>query len=134
VNEAELLSQVLTARQMLDVTITQTIGLTFALIVAVFFFAHRSGWLMKTAIFLLYALAWFVMVSSAFGTGQHLVGLYSQLSQLSSSGEAGVSTDLVLDAMSGTGARMYWLAVNAANFVQLIGGGAFLFFWKPKTA
>lgn len=130
-SEAELLSQVLSARQMLDNTITQMIGLTFALIVAVFFFAHRSGWLMKTAIFLLYALGWFVMVSSAFGTGQHLVGLYSELNQLSNNGEAGITAGLVLDAMSGWGAQMYWLAVNAANFVLLIGGGAFLFFWKP---
>ncbi|MFC4724512.1 hypothetical protein AB6B38_00395 [Glycocaulis abyssi] len=132
-SEAELLSQVLAARQMLDVTITQMIGLTFALIVAVYFFVHRSGWQMKTAVFLLYALGWFVMVQSAAHTGQYLVGLYSELGALASSGEAGSTTYIVLESVSGVWARVYLLTLNGANFVLLVGGAVFLFFWKPKA-
>ncbi|MHA7871189.1 MAG: hypothetical protein ACX939_02445 [Hyphococcus sp.] len=131
--EAQLLDLLINARTQLDATFAQLITLNFAMVVAIYYFLHRSGVKLKIAVFLLYLLGWFVFWSSAGITGAQLQGLVTQLNDLEQSGDAGATTTLVLSQFSGLYNLFYLIAINAANFLLLIGAFIFLFFWKPPA-
>ncbi len=132
VTEAEILEQVIAARSYLDVTISQVIGLTVAMVVGVYYFLHRSGWMVKVGVFLLYALGWFVMASSAGITSRHLLGLYSDLAALAAQGPVSAAAASVLQTMRDPLGAAYIVATNIGASLLPVGAFVFLFFWKPR--
>ncbi len=130
--EAEILEQVIAARSALDLTISQVIGLTVAMVVGVYYFLHRSGLAVKVGVFLLYALGWLVMASSAGITSRHLLGLYSDLSTLSAQGPVTAASANVMQTMREPLGAAYMVATNIGASLLLVGAFVFLFFWKPR--
>lgn len=132
--EAEILDQVIAARSYLDLTISQVIGLTVAMVVGVYYFLHRSGWMVKVGVFLLYALGWFVMASSAGITSRHLLGLYSELAALAAQGPVSAASANVMQTMREPLGAAYMVATNIGASLLLLGAFVFLFFWMPAPA
>lgn len=131
--EAEILEQVIAARSSLDVTISQVIGLTVAMVVGVYYFLHRSGWVVKVGVFLLYALGWFVMAASAGITSRHLLGLYSDLAALAAQGPVSAASANLLQTQREPLGAAYMVATNIGASLLLVGAFVFLFFWKPRA-
>ena len=131
--EAELLELFTLARAQLDAAFAQVIALNFAMIVAIFYFLHRSGLRLKIAVFILYTIGWYIFVASAGLAGLQMQGLVTELAALQNAGAAGVTTMLLLETLNSPQNIVYLVAANAANFLLLIGVFIFLFFWKPPT-
>lgn len=131
--EYELLELFTMARSQLDNAIAQTITLNFALVVAIFYFLHRSGLVLKIGVFALYAIGWFVTVSSGSLAATQMVGIISDLQLLEQDGNAGSATAMLLATLNSSYNTAYVIAANAANFLLLIGAFLFLFFWKPPA-
>lgn len=130
--EAEILDQVIAARSALDMTISQVIGLTVAMVVGVYYFLHRSGWVVKVGVFLLYALGWLVMASSAGITSRHLLGLHGDLAALAAQGPVSETAASVIRTMREPLGAAYLVATNIGASLLLVGAFVFLFFWKPR--
>lgn len=60
-SEAQLLELFAAYRNQMDAAFAQTIGISSALVVGIYYFLHRSGLAMKIAIFVLFC-AWLVHV------------------------------------------------------------------------
>lgn len=130
-NEAQLLELFSGYRNQMDAAFAQTIGISSALVVGIYYFLHRSGLAMKIAVFVLFALGWFMCVSSGALASQQMVGAVRDLAVLRDQGSASVSTDVLLQTLQSPTNTAYVVAANAVNFLLLIGAFAFLFFWKP---
>ncbi|NNC71787.1 MAG: hypothetical protein HKN78_02815 [Sphingomonadaceae bacterium] len=130
-SEADLLYHFILVREQLDATIAQTVGLTLALFVGIFYFLHRAGWRLKAALFVMYLLGWFTFVTSGALASEQLIGILGDLAGRVEAGEASIAARRVVASMSGT-TNMFWvITVNIANYVLLAAVIGFLFFWKP---
>ncbi|MEO1656215.1 MAG: hypothetical protein AAFR65_00710 [Pseudomonadota bacterium] len=132
--EAELIGIYSTARTQLDAAITQLIALNFALIIAVFYFLHRSNFAMKLSVFLVYLFGWTTFGSSAAISGKQIEGAARDLVALKDAGPVTVSTQHLLDVWGSTGAIIYLVALNTVNILLVISAFFVLFFWKPQDA
>jgi hypothetical protein len=132
-NEVQLLELFSGYRTQMDTALAQTIGISSALVVGIYYFLHRSGIAMKIAIFVLFALGWFISVSSGALAAQQLSGVVHDLVALAGKEEVGQSTMLLLETLRSPTNTAYVVAANAVNFLMLIGGFLFLFFWKPPV-
>ena len=129
--EAEILDQVIAARAALDATISQVIGLTVAMVVGAYYFLHRSSLGVKIGVFLLYALGWLVMASSAGIASRLLLGLYADLGALAARGPVSAASANVMQTMREPLGAVYMVATNIGASLLLVGAFVFLFFWKP---
>lgn len=114
--------------------IGQMISLHLAIIVAIFYFLHRSGAAMKIAIFVLYTLGYATLIGLMYNLSLQIVGAREDLLALAQSGHR----------LSGIAEAAYTQTDRAfSNWVSLVanlsfaalwlGTTYFLFFWKqPK--
>lgn len=133
--EAEILTLLQSYHDAQAALIGQVVSLHFALVVAVFYFLHRSGLRMKLAIFVLYTLGNLLFLGLIYNITVKVVAARAELEAMR---EAGVHlTRVGLSVLDSTGAPFVNVASLAANiaFVALwIGAVYFLFFWKPHPA
>lgn len=129
-SEAEILQGVLLARTQLDTTLTQTISITFALIVAVYYFVHRSSILIKLFVLGLYIIGWLTFMVSGILTADHLNGLLKALSSLAQETEISVAGSAILKSLQSTTYSLFLIMANIVNFIVLFGVIGLLFFWK----
>ncbi len=132
-NEVQLLELFSGYRTQMDTALAQTIGISSALVVGIYYFLHRSGIAMKIAIFVLFALGWFISVSSGALAAQQMSGVVHDLVALAEKEETSESTRLLLELLRSPTNTAYVMAANAVNFLMLIGAFLFLFFWKPPV-
>jgi hypothetical protein len=116
------------------VLIGQMISLHLAMVVGIYYFLHRSGLAMKSAIFVLYSVGYATLLGLLYNLSLQIVGARSDLIALTERGER----------LSGVGYAAFrqteaaftnWVSVLAnISFVALwFGTLFFLFFWKrPK--
>lgn len=129
--EANLLELFNQLRTQMDMALAQTIAITLAVLVGVYYFIHRAGRALKLAVAVLYVLGWYLNVSSGALAAQMMMGVLADLQALVDAGTASQSTRLLLKVITSTGNTVYVIAANAANFLLLIGSLVFLFFWQP---
>lgn len=131
--EAELIEIYGTARTQLDAAVAQLIALNFALIIGVYYFLHRSSFMMKFGIFLIYVFGWLTFISSAGFSGVQISGAAQDLAALQEAGPVSITTENLLDVWQTLSAYVYLAALNAVNFLMVISGFLVLFFWKPRS-
>ncbi|MEO1042446.1 MAG: hypothetical protein AAFX52_09150 [Pseudomonadota bacterium] len=131
-SEAELIEIYSTARTQLDAAIAQLIALNFALIIGVFYFLHRSNFMMKLFVFLIYLFGWITFASSASISGEQIEGAARDLVILQEAGPVSIATEKLLEVWDSTSAVIYLVALNAMNILLVISAFFVLFFWKPR--
>lgn len=131
-SEAEILQLLENYTEQQTQLIIQIVSLHFALVVAVFYFLHRSGLAMKLAIFALYMLGNTLFLGLIYNLSLKVVAARTDLLALQARG-------VELSAMSNTVLDNLRPFINAASlianisFVALwIGAVYFLFFWKKR--
>jgi len=126
--EAEILTHIAAARAHMDMALGQLIALHLAMVVGIFYFLHRAGLALKIGVFILYALGWYILVTSVSVTSQHLFGLYQDLQGTGE--QISRESGQLLRAVGSPWMTAYVVAFNAANLLLLAGTFGFLFFWK----
>ena len=134
-SEAEILALLQSYADAQAALIGQVVSLHFALVVAAFYFLHRSGLWMKLAVFVLYTLGNLLFLGLIYNITVKVVAARAELEAMR---EAGAHLSRIgLSVLSSSGAPFVNVASIAANiaFVALwIGAVYFLFFWKPHPA
>lgn len=133
--EAEILQLLESYTEQQTQLIIQVVSLHFALVVAVFYFLHRSGLIMKVAIFALYTLGNALFLGLIYNLSIKVVAARNDLLALQSNG-----TELSTISLSVLNNLQPYVNIASIianiSFVALwIGAVYFLFFWKrPKDA
>lgn len=132
-SEYEILSLYVAATADQTSTISLLISLHLALIVGVFYFLHRSGLVMKLAVFALYTLAFALLLGMLYNQGSLLLGASRDLVAITASGQR--LSAMGYAALSQTRAE-YWVNIVTSVSLCALWGGAvyFLIFWKKKEA
>ncbi|MEM1193948.1 MAG: hypothetical protein AAGH42_11215 [Pseudomonadota bacterium] len=129
-SEADILEQIMAMRLHLDATIAQVIGITFTLIIAIYYFLHRSGVVMKLAVLAIYAIGWTSYLVSGMLTMSHLSGLLQTLKERVAAGEASTAAAVVLESFDSPLSRVMIAGFNAVTGLMLAVAIGFLLFWK----
>jgi hypothetical protein len=126
----ELLQGYDDAQQM---TIAQVISLHLVMAAAVFYFLHRSGFVMKLAVFVLYALGNAMYVTLMYNVSQRIIGAREQLGEIAASGAASPITEAVLRNTGESWNNAQAIVTNVSFLALWFGTAYLLFFWKrPK--
>lgn len=114
--------------------IIQVVSLHFALVAAVFYFLHRSGIVMKAAVFVLYSIGNALFLGLIYNLSLKVVAARADLTALHNAGvELSATSVTVLEDLR----PFFNIASFLGNvmFVALwIGAVYFLFFWKKKDS
>jgi len=109
------------------------ISLHLALIVGVFYFLHRSGLVMKLAVFALYTLAFALLLGLLYNQSSLLLAAGRDLIAIAETGQR--LTAMGYAALNQTRAESWVNIVTSIALWALWGGAAyFLIFWKKKDA
>ena len=131
--EADLLYHFILVREQLDATIAQTVGLTLAVFVGIYYFLHKVGWKLKLAVFVMYCIGWYTFIISGGLASQQLIGILADLNSLIENGQASEATKQVVSSMATNTSLSWVIVVNIGNYLLLFAVAGFLFFWKPAT-
>jgi hypothetical protein len=133
--EAEILQLLENYTEQQTQLIIQVVSLHFALVVAVFYFLHRSGLTMKLAIFALYTLGNALFLGLIYNLSVKVVAMRSDLLALHNNGAelSNVSQAVLNNLQPYT--NITSIIANISFVALWIGAVYFLFFWKrPKDA
>lgn len=133
-SEAEILSLLENYGEQQTQLIVQLVSLHFALVVAIFYFLHRSGIAMKSAVFLLYTLGNALFLGLIYNLSLKVVASRQDLISLQQNGvELSAVSRSVLDNLQPF-TNVTSIIANV-SFVALWAGAVyFLFFWKKREA
>jgi hypothetical protein len=133
-SEYEILSLLNDVRSDQTTVIAQILSLHLAMIVGIFYFLHRSGLRMRSAVFALYTLGYALHLGLIWNASQIIVGVRNDLIAIAESGER--LSGIGYAALQQTNAAFTnWVSVvgNVSFLVLWVGTTYFLFFWKrPK--
>ncbi len=114
--------------------IVQVVSLHFALMVAVFYFLHRSGLAMKVAVFALYSLGNALFLGLIYNlSGKVVAGRHDLLAMQERGVELSAISQSVLANLRPYTNVASWVA-DIAFAALWIGAVYFLFFWKKRDA
>jgi multisubunit Na+/H+ antiporter MnhG subunit len=114
-------------------SIAQVISLHLVMIAAVFYFLHRSGLIMKLAVFVLYALGNAMYVALMYNVSHRIVGTREELAALAASETASPITEAVLRHTGESWSNAQAIITNVSFLALWLGTTYLLFFWKrPK--
>jgi hypothetical protein len=133
-SEAEILTLLESYTEQQTQLIIQVVSLHFALVVAVFYFLHRSGLAMKLAVFALYSLGNSVFLGLIYNTSLKVVAARLDLVRLHESGAnlSAVSQTVLASLQPYT--NFVSVIANVAFVALWFGAVYFLFFWKKREA
>lgn len=113
--------------------LAQVISLHLVMAAAIFYFLHRSGWRMKLAVFVLYALGNAIYVTQMYNVSAQVVGAREHLAALAQAGAVSPITEAVLRTTGESWSNAAAVVTNTSFLALWIGTLYFLFFWKrPK--
>lgn len=115
--------------------LAQVISLHFALIVAVFYFLHRSGVVMKLAVFVLYTLGYALYFGLLHNLSIRVIAARADLQRMR---DATGKVSNIADTVLYTASSEYWNWVSVVAITALaalwFGAVYFVFVWKPHPA
>lgn len=129
-SEYEILDLLNNLRIGQNAILTQLISLHLAIVVAIFYFLHRSGRAMKGAIFLLYTLGFAMFAGQLHGFSVQVIGARAELRALQDLSSIGTA---VIDNAGPDYLNWVSMTANFALLAAWIGTTAFLFLWKPPA-
>lgn len=133
-SEAEILSLLENYTEQQMQLIIQVVSLHFALVIAVFYFLHRSGLVMKFAVFALYTIGNLLFLGLIYNLSIKVVAARHDLLALQERGvELSAISLTVLDNLRPF-INVASLMANIAFVALWIGAVYFLFFWKKREA
>jgi hypothetical protein len=133
-SEAEILSLLENYTEQQTQLIIQVVSLHFALVVAVFYFLHRSGLVMKLAVFALYTLGNSLFLGLIYNISLKVVAARQDLVNLQDSGASlSVISQTVLASLQPY-TNLVSIIANVAFAALWFGAIYFLFFWKKRDA
>jgi hypothetical protein len=133
-SEAEILSLLENYTEQQTQLIVQVVSLHFALVVAIFYFLHRSGLAMKGAVFLLYTLGNALFLGLIYNLSIKVVAARQDLIGLQQDGaELSVIAQTVLNSLQPF-TNVVSIIANIAFVALWMGAVYFLFFWKKREA
>ncbi len=110
--------------------IAQVISLHLVMAAAVFYFLHRSGFAMKAAVFVLYALGNATYVALMYNVSSQMIGAREQLAALAQAGNLSPIGEAVLRTTGTSWSNAASIIVNSSFVALWLGTFYFLFFWK----
>jgi hypothetical protein len=114
--------------------IIQVVSLHFALVIAVFYFLHRSGLIMKFAVFGLYTIGNLLFLGLIYNLSLKVVAVRQDLLALQERGvELSAISQTVLDNLRPF-INVASMMANIAFVALWIGAVYFLFFWKKRES
>lgn len=133
-SEAEILSLLESYTGQQVQLIIQVISLHFALVVAVFYFLHRSGRAMKLAVFILYSLGNALFLGLIYNLSLKVVAARQDLVAVREGGAelSAISQTILNDIQPFT--NMTSVIANVSFVALWFGAIYFLFFWKKQDA
>ena len=133
-SEAELLSLLENYTEQQTQLIIQVVSLHFALVVSVFYFLHRSGLVMKLAVFALYTLGNSMFLGLIYNISLKVVAARQDLVRLQEGGaELSAVSQTVLASLQPF-TNFVSIIANVAFVALWLGAIYFLFFWKKREA
>jgi hypothetical protein len=125
--EHDLLDMAHQASQAIEVNLAQVLTITFAMVVAIYYFLHQAGLRMKIFAFLLYALGMLVYLGSMLAESMLRKGAIEALDALPNKSKA---TVYYLSVSHSWVQVVTAISLNAAYWILWIGVAFLLFFWK----
>lgn len=133
-SEAEILMLLDKYTEQQTQLIIQVVSLHFALMVAVFYFLHRSGLVMKLAVFVLYTLGNSLFLGLIYQLSLRSVAAREDLIALQQGGaELSAISQVVLNSLQPY-TNVVSIIANVSFVALWIGAIYFLFFWKKREA
>lgn len=133
-SEAEILSLLENYTEQQMQLIIQVVSLHFALVIAVFYFLHRSGLVMKFAVFALYTIGNLLFLGLIYNLSIKVVAARYDLLQLRESGVELSAISLTVLENLRPFVNVASLMANIAFVALWIGAVYFLFFWRKREA
>jgi hypothetical protein len=132
--EAEILTLLESYTEQQMQLIIQVVSLHFALVIAVFYFLHRSGLIMKFAVFGLYTIGNLLFLGLIYNLSLKVVAVRQDLLALQERGvELSAISQTVLDNLRPF-INVASMMANIAFVALWIGAVYFLFFWKKRES
>ena len=133
-SEAEILGLLESYTAQQTQLIIQVVSLHFALVVAIFYFLHRSGLAMKFAVFALYTLGNSLFLGLIYNISLKVVAARQDLVTLQQGGASlsAVSQTVLTSLQPYT--NFVSIIANVAFVALWAGAVYFLFFWKKREA
>jgi len=128
-NELDLIQLMQEGRAQISALIGQTIAITFAMVIGIYYFLNRAGLVLKLASFVLYSLGMVMYFGLMIAQSTLLVGAYTGLRALPAKGLSRIGQ-----------AQLAWYDSPAFDFFTIISNASMwtlgliviylLFFWK----
>lgn len=126
-SEHDLLDMAHQASQAIEVNLAQVLTITFAMVVAIYYFLHRAGWRMRAFAFVLYVLGMLVYLGSMLAESMLRLGALKTLDAMPKKSDA---TAYYLSVTHSWVQTVTAIALNGAYWILMIGVTFLLFFWK----
>ena len=131
-SELDLLNLARSCGQSISSDFAQVIGITFAMVVAIYYFLHRAGIRMKIFAFVIYTCGMFAYLGMMVMESGFAIGVLNALNAIPASTRS-LPTQYYL------GVRESWVGTTASVLVNLvywilwIGTSYLLFFWRKPA-
>ncbi|HTT98280.1 MAG TPA: hypothetical protein VMF58_09535 [Rhizomicrobium sp.] len=129
-SEHDLLDMAHQASQAVEVNLAQVLTITFAMVVAIYYFLHQAGLRMKLFAFVLYALGMLVYLGSMLAESMLRQGAIKALDAMPHKSAA---TEYYLSISHSWVQIVTSIALNAAYWILWIGITFLMFFWKKPS-
>ncbi len=132
ISEIDLLNLARSCQQSISTDFSQTITITFAMVVATYYFLHQAGIRMKIFAFLIYTCGMLAFLGRMLVESGVALGAIQSLQALPEVARS-LPTQMYLGVRASPVGTVATLMLNLVFWVLWIGVGYLLFFWRKPT-